>query len=133
MKNKKPKTKVCIDCKKRMPIKAFVPRYDHQGGYRGWCIKCNTIRIKQKKIKLRKMVSDYKKSKGCKNCDYNDPRALCLHHTNPKNKKMDISNLISRSYSAGAVKKEMEKCEVLCANCHAILHHEEHLSKRKIG
>ena len=49
-----------------MPIKAFVPRYDYQGGYRGWCIKCNTIRIKQKKIKLRKMVSDYKKARVAK-------------------------------------------------------------------
>ena len=92
MKNKNPKTKVCVDCKKRMPIKAFVPRYDYEDAYRSCCLKCNTIKVKQKKIKLRRMVSDYKKSKGCKNCDYNDPRALCLHHTNPKNKPTTIAS-----------------------------------------
>lgn len=61
----------------------------------------------------------------CTRCGYNKSiAALQFHHLNPKEKDFgiarDFSNNLEKLY------KEVEKCVLLCANCHAELHSEEH-------
>jgi len=34
---------------------------------------------------------------------------------------MNISDMSNRGYSFKSIEKEMEKCEVRCANCHRII------------
>lgn len=34
-------------------------------------------------------------------------------------KRMDISKMVRDRYSLPAIRKELSKCEVVCANCHA--------------
>lgn len=34
-------------------------------------------------------------------------------------KKMDISKMVRDRYSLPSIRKELSKCEVVCANCHA--------------
>jgi len=60
----------------------------------------------------------------CKKCGYNKcTRALQFHHKNPNKKDFGLSSKgITRSW--GKIKKELSKCVLLCANCHA----EEHAS-----
>ena len=126
--NKKPKTKLCKKCGKRMAIKKFSKRYDKsatQGEVTQECRKCRAASISKRKSFLREAIRQYKASKGCKMCVYNDPRALVLHHRDPREKSLEVSNLISRGYSEKRIFKEVEKCDVLCQNCHSILHHEE--------
>lgn len=56
----------------------------------------------------------------CVRCGYNKfDGALQFHHKNPKEKSFNIS---TSSKGWEAIKKELDKCELLCANCHA----EEH-------
>jgi len=45
---------------------------------------------------------------------------LCLefHHRNPKTKKMSVSAIFHGGHSLELLKSEIEKCDVLCANCH---------------
>jgi 5-methylcytosine-specific restriction endonuclease McrA len=52
---------------------------------------------------------------------------LCLefHHRNPKTKKMSVSAIFHSGLSVNALKTEIKKCDVLCANCHK----KEHASK----
>ncbi len=40
-------------------------------------------------------------------------------HINPKNKKDAISDLIKKGVSFEVLLAEIEKCELVCANCHA--------------
>ena len=126
--NKKPKTKFCKSCQKRKAIKNFPKRYDKsatQGQLSPECRKCRQAKISKRKSKLRELVRQYKASKGCKICGYNDERALVLHHKDRKEKTLEVSNMISRAYAQKTIFQEVEKCDVLCQNCHSILHHEE--------
>jgi len=69
----------------------------------------------------RERVAAYKLSKGCADCGYaNDHRALQLDHLPGTTKVDDVSSLVSARALWHRIQAEMEKCEVVCANCHAI-------------
>ncbi len=64
-----------------------------------------------------------KKFAGCKDCGYKEsPYALQFDHIED-NKKASVSNLIRSDYAWATIKTEMDKCEVVCANCHAVRTH----------
>ena len=70
--------------------------------------------------RLREKSSKMKLERGCNECGYDDhPASLDWHHTNPEDKESEVSTLIQ---CAGwdRIKAEIEKCEVLCANCHRV-------------
>jgi predicted transcriptional regulator len=59
----------------------------------------------------------------CEKCGYNkSEQALQFHHMNPNEKDFNISG---RSYSLERMKKEVDKCIMVCANCHIEIHEEE--------
>lgn len=67
-------------------------------------------------------LSKYKmNTSGCKRCGFRKhPRALQFHHTNPDEKTMGVSRMIQNSFSWDRILEEIDKCEILCANCHAV-------------
>lgn len=75
------------------------------------------------KKRMRKIAADFKAERGCENCGVGDPRVLDLHHRDVDSKIMAVSQMIYR-YSVVKVRAEMDKCRVLCANCHRIEHAE---------
>jgi hypothetical protein len=57
---------------------------------------------------------------GCQRCGYNeDPRALHFHHRDPEDKEFSLS--WAGSSADARIQAEIEKCDVLCANCHAVV------------
>lgn len=69
-------------------------------------------------LKLRCIT--YKGSK-CERCGYDKCiMSLTFHHRNPEEKLFTISGNHTRKWES--VQKELDKCELLCHNCH----HEEH-------
>ena len=79
------------------------------------------------KIQRRKMVKhirNYKLSKGCSICGYNKcAEALEFHHNGDKN--IGIARSIYTYRKFETIKKEMDKCIILCSNCHRELHAKE--------
>ncbi len=70
--------------------------------------------------KYLKLIQRYKVFCGCQKCGYKEhPVALHLNHTDPMQKKDMLSSMIKNS-GIDKLKKEIRKCDVLCANCHAI-------------
>lgn len=66
------------------------------------------------------MLINYKGGQ-CAYCGYNKcSRALEFHHLNPNEKDFGISTILTRNVAS--LKAEVDKCVLLCANCHA----EEH-------
>lgn len=86
------------------------------------CKKCRsqfTIAYRQK-VKLK--CIEYKGGK-CERCGYNKcVYALDFHHLNLKEKDFNISK---KSYlSWDKIKAELDKCILVCANCHREIHFE---------
>ena len=73
--------------------------------------------VGRRRKKLREMARDYKGGK-CIMCDYNRcQRVLSFHHVNPREKDFDLSSRgLTRSWER--IRKEIDKCVLLCANCH---------------
>lgn len=79
----------------------------------------NYVRIRKKRI--RDWIGNYKKSLKCKICSENHPAVIDFHHKNDK--KFEIAYMVANGYSIARIQKELEKCEVLCSNCHRKLHY----------
>ena len=73
---------------------------------------------------MRKIIRRYKVRYGCALCGYKKhPDAIHFDHIDPSTKKSELSKMWA--YSKESIKKEMNKCRLLCANCHA-----EHTAKQ---
>jgi hypothetical protein len=78
-------------------------------------------RAYKRSVKWR-LAQIIKLSSGCKDCGYND-HAVALQFDHLRDKRANVSNMIRSDYSWDQIKKEIDKCEVVCANCHAIRTH----------
>jgi len=78
------------------------------------CKKCNN-RFPNR-IKIDGNIVEYKGGK-CVQCGYNkNMKALVFHHINPNEKEFSLSGCHCISWKR--IKKELDKCILLCANCH---------------
>lgn len=66
-------------------------------------------------------LKQYKIEHHCEICGQSNPLYLDFHHRNPNEKDSDISELI-RGGSLSKIRKEINKCIVLCAYCHRDVH-----------
>ncbi len=60
---------------------------------------------------------EYLSNATCKDCGEYDFAVLTFDHVTGK-KKMSISQMAAQGYSIEAIREEMDKCEVVCFNCH---------------
>ena len=62
-------------------------------------------------------LQQYKMEKGCSVCGYNEiPQALEFDHIDRSKKKFGMNK--AYKYKWSVIMEELEKCVVLCANCH---------------
>ena len=82
------------------------------------CKECN-IKLRKRDIVQIKLKALELKGNKCIKCGYDKYYgALHFHHTDSSNKNKDIK----RKYSWNLFKKEIDKCIVICGNCHAEIH-----------
>jgi hypothetical protein len=77
----------------------------------------------ERKIKMREFYQHIRDGLACADCGQTHPATLHFHHSNPAEKEFSIADFVRKGKSVEALKKEISKCIVLCANCHAIRHH----------
>ena len=91
-----------------------------------YCFQCSPQGLTQaetlrhKKRALKHLLVKYKGSK-CQRCGYDKCEgALQFHHRDPKEKDFALSqiNLNDTDFSINKIKQEIDKCDLLCANCH---------------
>lgn len=83
---------------------------------------------RDRKDKTRKLINSIREEQGCKKCGEKRYWILDFHHVDPLIKDGTISELIPTS-SLEKILKEIEKCVVLCKNCHSDFHFQERLNK----
>jgi len=72
-----------------------------------------------KRYLAKRQMVDYKGG-SCEICGYSKSlRALQFHHTNPSEKDFTIGD---KAVFNEDVKKELDKCMLVCANCHSEIH-----------
>src|ERR1035437_9239929 len=85
----------------------------------------NFIVIWAKKIKAINLLGG-----KCSKCGNNDIFCLEFHHC-LGDKEFGISQIKANRWSL--IEKEIQKCKLLCRNCHAEIHNpKENLAKRKL-
>jgi len=79
------------------------------------------LAVAKRRRKIRDLAVQYKGGK-CQICGYNKcPQALEFHHLSPNGKDFGISDKgYTRSWTR--VQKEIDKCILVCANCHREIH-----------
>ena len=109
---------MCSKCGEDKPLSEFHRDGQKLGGLRPDCKDCVSTRTKQRAAATTAWMRQIKLERGCTDCGYNDnPVALQFDHIED-NKEFDIGSGSGRNRDA--LEKEIAKCEVVCANCHAI-------------
>lgn len=110
--------RICIKCNKNKPITEFYTR--RNTNLSAYCKQCvnNTTLTKQQYRK--KLAVEYKGGK-CQICGYNKYNgALDFHHIDKDKKDYAISDIQTASFET--IKPELDKCILLCKNCHSEVH-----------
>lgn len=118
-------SKICTRCKIEFPLASFAPRKDRGNRPHSWCTQCrlkSLKRVADNRAKKVRRVQEYKATKGCCICGFAEGVALDLHHLDPSIKEDAISEMFAKHASLDAIFKEIEKCVVICANHHRMLH-----------
>ena len=125
--------KICTRCKRIKPTSEFNYKIKSKGLLQSHCKSCSRTYVKNhyynnreyylvkakkrnEKIRaiLRRYMWNYLKKNPCTDCGEKDPVVLEFDHI--RDKTFAVSFLVR--YSLNRMKKEIEKCEVRCSNCH---------------
>ena len=91
-------------------------------------IKARTAaRNKRQRIVNRDFIISVKESTPCTDCNESYPYYV-MHFDHIYEKNGSVANLSRSSVSIRRLQQEIDNCEIVCANCHAIRTHE-----RKVG
>jgi len=63
-----------------------------------------------------------KKEQGCCLCGEKTICTLDFHHTDPSKKEYEISQLIKWNFKIDRLIGELDRCVVVCSNCHRKIH-----------
>lgn len=121
-------TKICTKCGRRLPIDQFNFRDKAKGTRRSECKECHTSYMKQKYQEKKNEIQTIKAQLSCAKCGDKRGYVLDFHHLNPEEKENTIARMLSNRYELNKVYDEINKCIVLCANCHREFHHFQNLN-----
>ena len=127
--------KICTKCKSSLCIDEYPVVNKKTGKRSSMCLNCKReydreyhnknkekrnerkrISEKARRKRNRKFVIDYLKQNPCTDCPEDDFIVLEFDHKG--NKEFNIADVVRGSYSLEVIRKEIEKCDVVCANCH---------------
>ena len=91
-------------------------------------------RVAQQKRRERRMAwwNGIRASLSCEICGESRTPCLDFHHKDPSSKEFGFGKAVSHFMPRGKILKEIEKCVVLCANCHRMEHHNERIRDKGI-
>ena len=75
-----------------------------------------------KYLEANKQLINEVKSKGCSLCSETEPCCMDFHHIDPNTKIDTVSRIALNATSIQTLQAEIDKCVVLCSNCHRKVH-----------
>lgn len=108
--------KKCPSCKELLPLSAFNNDRTKSYGKATWCKMCSKDRVTKARARAKLSFLEYKGGARCIKCGYDKYiGALDFHHVDPASKEIRIPDV---TVLDDRMKAELDKCVVLCANCH---------------
>jgi hypothetical protein len=110
-----------------MPLNDLAKRKEYHAKYMKeiWYPKNKNRHIsymRRNKRRIQEFIDQYKRARSCIDCGFSGkefPFVLDFDHLEGKTtKKFTIGSWSHSVLSIDAVQKEIEKCELVCANCH---------------
>lgn len=129
--------KVCTKCKVEKPIDSFSWKSIATQKRASECKDCHVVmrktyyennkpkekkRIKARKEEIKTFFRELKKTLSCEICSESTPICLDFHHNDSSEKDFNVSQASFNGLSRDTIRKEIDKCTVLCANCHRKRH-----------
>ncbi len=120
-------TFVCRKCQREGPLRELGP----DSVRRGWCRACvrayfadrgdvHKTQVREareaRRVKARDLVFGLLAASRCADCGLADPMVLEFDHVGEKGG--NLGDMVTHGYSVRALQREIEACEVVCANCH---------------
>lgn len=134
-------TQICSTCKKSKELSEFSFKNKSKNIRSKKCKECTSEyskahyqkhqqiyieRAKKSKKKYAKRntenVIEYLQDKYCSRCQIKDIEVLDFHHKDPNEKEYSVADMLTHGYSWKRIRKEIDKCEIVCANCHRKIH-----------
>lgn len=132
--------KICSKCGKELPLDKFSWKNKEKGIYQSRCKDCQSKmdkeyylsslnrrqsireRAKRDRAACRNYIKEYKKHHCCEKCGEDRYYLLDFHHID-NNKEKELSQV--KTWGTTRIQKEINKCAILCANCHRDFHWQE--------
>ena len=91
------------------------------------------LKVRQADVRARQraqvFIDSYKRGKPCLDCGVTFPScAMDFDHVRGK-KVRDVSYMVAKGKSDKLLLAEIEKCDLVCANCHRVRHHPERVEQ----
>lgn len=117
----KPENNKCSCCNQELTEENSYNRKNRSTKY-PYCKACLSKKTKERGRRLKAECVAYKGGK-CQMCGYNKYiGALDFHHRNPDEKEFEIGQRYRCCKINSTIKKELDKCDLVCSNCHRELH-----------
>lgn len=119
--------KECTICKEWKYKDCFYPNFSSKDGTHNQCKQCqNKIRYERSKKNvsiLRDKITTLKRNNPCTDCGNFFP-PVCMDYDHKEGGKLngrgsEVSNFAKQGRIKSAL-KEIERCELVCSNCHRI-------------
>lgn len=123
--------KKCCTCKADKTSSAFSPDKRKQDGLNSQCRRCQLDAKKVKRFNNKLKAVTYLGGK-CQRCgiESNCLDIFDFHHRNPDEKEDSLNRLVNSDWDS--IVSELDKCDLLCSNCHKITHWELRNKKESI-
>lgn len=113
------KLKKCPRCTQEKPQSEFYRRRDKSGSS-SYCKTCSKDEVIIRQRANKQAAVDFLGG-ACRHCGLvSDPAVYDFHHLDPSQKDFSISQ--AKGWSLENLIPELEKCALLCSNCHRLEH-----------
>ncbi len=114
----------CSKCKEQKEITEFYTRNDKLNGHYSHCKTCHNENC-MNRWKERRLWAIEQKGNKCNDCgNVYPPYVYDFHHLDPTQKDFDWKKM--RLVSHDNMVKELDKCVLICSNCHRIRHNQDY-------
>ncbi len=141
------KTGLCKECKKLSQLK-WSTNFSSTGKPEYWprCFDCHNAFLRRRRRRAQKRISEMTRRRKlkvknkcvnylggrCKRCGYDKSlRALTFHHRDREIKDRNLCGMFDLRWDR--IRSELDKCDLVCFNCHMELEEEYERDKRRLN